>query len=336
MEENLLFARVHDALDVATPPGAYERLRAELTRKPVRPTRWPALQARWQNMGFRFAAGIAILAILAATAAAVIAIHNGASGNTAPAGPRMSIQAYEAMINADSPDPTTVWTAQCDDTNPTASGCQTDAAKSIPILQKWLDDLKSSATPTRFFYIDAELRAQLTQNLAALRQLETDAGAGNRAAMAADYVVAVYAVDWTGTVVPLILQSQQVSAAGYRNIVALQQRQLDLCLASCTLLASNDAKSCVTNGGIPCLGMFDEVAVNFATESAMLVRDAAPESLAAEDSRLQADLESAGAVLLQMRLAVGHGDQAGINSGIAQLLRVSTRIDQDAKKIANA
>jgi hypothetical protein len=332
MEEQLLFTRIHDALDIPVPPGAYERLRTQLTKKPVRPFRWPALQTRWSKMSFRFAAGLAIVAIAVAAAAAAVAIHNS-TNNTSPAGPRMSIQAYQHMIFADSPNPNTIWTDQCDETNPTAGGCQADAARSIPVIQKWVDDLKAASTPTRFAIIDAELRNHLTQNLAALSQLETDAAAGNRAAMAADYVIAVYAADWTGTVVPLITQSQQVSASGYKNIVAMQKHGLDLCIASCPLLVSNQAKSCVTNGGIPCLQMFDEVAVNYAMSSGMLVRDAAPDSLAAGDAKLQGDLESADAVLLQTRLAVGHGDQAGINSGITQLLRITARIDLDAAAI---
>ncbi|HEV2413669.1 MAG TPA: sigma factor [Candidatus Dormibacteraeota bacterium] len=215
-------------------------------------------------------------------------------------------------------------------------GEEKSAARSIPLLQKWMNDVKAARTPSRFIIIDAELRQHLAQSLSGLNQLEADAAAGDKPAMASDYVVAVYGADWTGTVVPLILQSQEVRATGYKNIVAIQKHELDLCLTTCTILVSSQAKSCVTNGGAPCLQMFDEMAVYFAMIAGMLVRDAAPQSLGAKDSKLQGDLAAADAVLLRMRLAVAHGDQAGINSGIDQVIRIGGRIDQDAADIANS
>lgn len=331
MEEQFMFSRIHDALDIATPPGAYERLRTNLTKKPVRPMRWPALQMRTSTMGFRLTAGLVVVAIAVAAAAAAVAIHNSTS-NLSPAGSRMSIQAYQKMIAADSPDPNVVWNLPCDDTVHT--GCESDATRSLPLIQKWLKDLQGARTPVRFAVVDAEMRHHLEQNIGALNALIADSRAHDDKAMTRDYVVAVYAVAWTGTVVPQIAKSQQVTETGYRNIVAaFRQHAIDVCLASCTLFASKDAESCTTNGGVSCYSLFDEAASNFALFSGTLVQDAAPPSLSTLDTHLENDLAAADDIFLTMRVAVASGDQAGINAGISQLRRATVAIERDAAAI---
>jgi hypothetical protein len=330
MEEQQLFTRMHDALDVPTPPGAYERLRTQLTKKPVRQFRWPALQTRWSKMSFRFAAGLAIIAIVAAAAAAAVAIHNS-TNNVAPAGPRMSILAYQTMVSNDNAAALSTYSGPCD--IGVHSGCSADATRAIPVLQKWIDDLSRPDTPGRFVVINAEMRQHLSQSLAAQSDIIAAVKANNGPATDRAFIVAVFGADWTGTVVPGIVASKQVDATTYTRQVAQQVKQNSDSCANCTLLTSADAKSCTTNGGVPCLDLFDYVAFDFAVFSTTLVQYAAPDSLAAKDARLQNDLASADAVLLVMRLAVANNDQAGINSGITQLLRLKSQIVFDAAKI---
>jgi len=91
MEEQFLFHRVHDALDIESPAGAYERLRAALAREPVTPRGWPALQTRWTKMGFRFTAGVALVALAVAISSAILAIHS--ASDNAPAAPPAAMPA---------------------------------------------------------------------------------------------------------------------------------------------------------------------------------------------------------------------------------------------------
>jgi hypothetical protein len=84
---------------------------------------------------------------------------------------------------------------------------------------------------------------------------------------------------------------------------------------------------------VPCLQLFDDVGVVYASFSKNLVQYVAPDSLAGKDTRLQADLAAADSVLRTMRVAVADNDQAGINSGVEQLIRLNAKIDQDAAKI---
>jgi hypothetical protein len=326
MEEQFLFARMHDALDIPVPPGAYERLRIELAKKPVRHSRWPAFQMRFLKMGFRLAAGLAIVAIAVAAAAAVLAIHNSTNNNS-PAGSRMSIQAYQQMIADDNANAFAAYSVPCDVGTP--SGCAADATRAVPVLQKWINDLSRPDIPARFAVINAEMRQHLSQSLSAQGDIIAANKANDFPGVARAFTVALYGAEWTGTVVPGIVASKQVSATEYTHQLSIQKQGLDSC-SNCTLWTAADARTCTTNGGVPCLVLFDSLASDFANFSTTLVQYAAPESLSAKDARVQSDLAAADAVLLTMRLAVAANDQVGINSGIDQLLRLKTQIDQDA------
>lgn len=330
MEEQFLFTHIHEALDIPTPPGAYERLRSELTKKPVRPFRWPALQTRWSKMSFRFATGLAIIAIAVAAAAAAVAIHNS-TNNTSPAGSRMSIQAYQKMIADDNANASATYSAPCGSGND--SGCGSDAARGIPAIQKWVGDLSRPDIPTRFLVVNAELREVLIQNIGAQKDLLTASQSNDGPGMDRAFTLAVFAVDWTGTVLPSIAGSKQVDAATYVSRVASARKDLKDCLSTCTMLASSDARRCTTSDGVSCLDLFDNTAPHFVQFGATLVQYAAPGSLSSLDTALQNDVAQANAVLMTMRVAVAANDQAGINSGIDQLIRLEAKIDAGAARV---
>lgn len=279
-------------------------------------------------MGFKFAAGIAVIAVAAASAAAIIAIHN-APGNTSPAGSRMSVGAYQRLIAHDFVDPNTSWSSPCGAA--VYTGCLADANRSIPVLQSWLKDLDKSSPPSRFAIVDSELRQHLSQSLTALRAMTSDIRAGNEDAVKRDYVVAVYGAEWVQVVVPAIWESQQVTAATYVELVLSNTTTLDHCGAACGFTATS--QNCVTSSGLNCDQYFGQAAVSFASFQADLLRKSAPASLAAVDSALESDLDKADGVLLTLNLAVGANDQQGINAGFAQLARLVGQIDQDAAKV---
>jgi hypothetical protein len=328
MQEDM-FDRIHEALDVEPPAGAYERLRVALSRKPVRVRRWPALETRWSKMGFKIAAGVALAALAVGIVAAVFALHS-AQNNQVPSGKGMSIPAYQKMIADDNAAASASWSSPCDTT--VYTGCLADANRAIPVVQKWLDDLNRSATPARFAVVDAEMRAHLAQNITALHALAAASQAGDLSSVYRTFVVALYAAEWTGTVVPGITGSQQVDAVAYVESIRSWKHSFGAC-ATCTLIFSTDSSTCVTNGGVPCLQLFDQTAVQFADFEGAVIQKAAPASLAAKDARLQRDLKQADNVLLTMRLAVSANDQVGINAGFPELRRISQLTDQDANSI---
>ncbi len=328
MQEELLFDRIHDALDIEPPAGAYERLRIVLTQKPVKPQSWPAFQTRWSKMSFRLVAGVALVALAAAILAAIFALHS-ASNNQVPGGSGMSIPAYQKMVADDNANAHATYSAPCDSTNPT--GCITDATRGIPAVQKWLEDLTHANTPTRFVIVDAELRAHLAQNLSAQNELLLAARAGDGPGIDRAFMVAVYALDWTDIVLPGIASSHEVSAAKYVELVRSETQTLDACGAACGFTST--ATNCVKGDGLTCDQYFYQLAGAFAGYQADITRNAAPPSFAARDARVQHDLAQADAVLLTMRLAVAANDQTGFNSGITQLRRIVVLLNQDANSI---
>ncbi len=328
MQEDLMFDRIHEALDIEPPAGAYERLRAALNQKPVKTYRWPAFETRWSKMGFRLAAGVALVALAVAILAAVFAIHQS-SNNQVPAGSGMSIPAYQKMVADDESSAKASWSAPCDTTVHT--GCIADATRGIPVVQKWLDDLNRAATPARFVVVDGEMRAHLSQNLTAQNELLLAARAQDGAGVDRAFRVAVYTADWTDIVVPGITSSHQVDAAKYMELVRSETQTLDACGAACGFTST--AATCVTGDGLTCDQYFYQLAAAFAGYQADITMNGAPPSFAARDARLQRDLAQGDAVLLTMRLAVVASDQTGFNSGITQLRRIVVSLNQDASAI---
>src|SRR2546423_117330 len=117
MQEDLMFDRIHDALEIEPPNGAYERLRIALNQKPVMPYRWPAFQTRWSKVGFRLVAAVAMVALAVALFAAALAIRS-ASSNQVPAGSGMSIPAYKNMGGSDNAVAAAARADPCDTTVP--------------------------------------------------------------------------------------------------------------------------------------------------------------------------------------------------------------------------
>jgi hypothetical protein len=330
MEEQFMFTRVHDALDVPTPPGAYERLRTELMKKPVRRFRWPALQMRNSNMGFRLAAGLVAVAIVIAAAVAALAIHNS-TNNVSPAGSRMSIQAYENMIFADNAAAAATYSSPCD--IGIHSGCGDDARRGIPAVEKWVNDISRQDIPTRYAIVNADMRQRLLQNLVAQQDLLAASQSGDGAAMDRAFYVAVFAVYWTSGIIQAIHESHQADAATYVRFVASERTALDSCGAGCGF-AGGASPVCSKTGGLTCQELFDnELGPIFDGFEADLVREVAPASLADGQARLQSDLAQAGAALMTLRVAVADDDETGVEQQVKLLRAIRVQIDADAAKI---
>ena len=330
MEEQFLFTQIHEALDIPTPPGAYERLRSQLTKKPVRPRPWPVLQVRTSSMGFRLAAGLAVVAIAVAAVAAVVVIHN-ASSNVAPAGPRMSIQAYQKMIDADFQAAGATYSSPCD--VGVHSGCGADATRAFPVIQRWITDSSRQDIPARFVVINADIKQRLLQNLTAQRQLLAASEAGDGAGMDRAYWIALYGAIWTSQVVQAIDGSREVGAATYMRYVASENKVLDNCGLECGFTGDLFA-NCTTAETFTCKQLFDDgVGPHFDGYEADLIKEVAPPSLRDKESRLQHDLAQAGAALMTLRVAIAANDQVGIDLQIKQLQLAKTQIDVDAARI---
>lgn len=75
IDEQRVFLRFHEALDVQIPSGAFDRLQTALVQRPVRSRRRPRVALPFQRAGFRVAAGLIAVLLVVALIAAFLAIH---------------------------------------------------------------------------------------------------------------------------------------------------------------------------------------------------------------------------------------------------------------------
>ena len=328
MEERVLFDRMHDALDIEPPAGAYERMRIALAKSPAKPHGWPVFRMKGSKMGFRLAAGFALLVLVGAIVAAYLAVHNATSSRI-PAGSGQAIAAYQNQVNVDGQNANATWSAPCDTT--THTGCQGDATRAIVALQRWLDDLNRSEPPARFLVVDAQLRLHISGSIAGLNALLAASQANDSNGMDRAYLLAVDGRVWTDAVVPSIVSSKQVTAAAYTNSVRAQSSTLTSC-ADCQVLAGQSQIDCSQNQ-TTCQYLLDGPEGLISHFQSTLVAFAAPDSLSAKDTRLQQDLGRADSALTAMRAALSTGDQAGFNAGRVSLRSALAAVTLDAAAI---
>jgi hypothetical protein len=329
MDERILFERVHEALDIEPRPGGYERLRIALAKSPAQSQRGQAFEMRWSNMGLKFAAGFAVVALAAAIVAAFVATHR-ATDETVPGGTSLSIEAYQKLQADDYATAAAAWSQPCDTT--THVGCLGDATRSVVALQNWLDDLDRSQPPARFSVVDAQLRAHLTESISGLQALLAADQAGDSNGIDRAYGLAIAGRQWTDTMMPAIANSKQVNGAVYVGYIS--RNVLTGCI-TCQDLAGNNPVVCWGSEAPSCQALVEAVAGQVAAFQAALVEIAAPDSLSAKDTRLQQDLAQADTALIAMQSALTTGDQAGFNAGQTTLHRALAAVDQDSAAISN-
>jgi hypothetical protein len=328
MDEKVLFERMHDALDIELRPGAYERLRIALAKSPAKPHRWPVLRMGGSKMGFRLAAGLAVIVLAAAIVAAFLATHNATTGSV-PAGSGQTIQAYQKLVGNDDTKANATWSSPCDTT--THTGCQADATRALVVLQQWLDDLNRSEPPTRFLVVDAQLRLHISGSISGLNALLAASQANDQNGMDRAYQLAAAGRAWSDAVVPSIVSSKQVSVTAYTNSVHAQSTSLTSC-ADCQVLAGQSPIDCSQNQ-TTCQYMLDGAEGLIANLQATLAAFAAPDSLSAKDTHLQQDLAQADSAVIAMNAAVSTGDQSTFNATRATLGQALAAVSRDAATI---
>ena len=158
MDERTLFDRFHEALDTEPRPGAFERLRTQLTNQPVALKRRPAFRMRFSKMGIRMVAALAAVLIAIALIATFITVHNHAVGGIPATDP--NVKAFRALIVADYNAMSASTSNHCGTIDD--AGCAAALVPVVNALQKWADDLKAFPnTPPQYRVLSSALRAHL-------------------------------------------------------------------------------------------------------------------------------------------------------------------------------
>lgn len=329
MDDRVMFDRMHDALDIEPPAGAYERMRIALAKSPAKPHGWPVFRKGGAKMGFRLAAGFTLLVLVGAIVAAYVAAHNATSSRV-PAGSGQTIAAYQSLVNADDQNAIATWSAPCDTS--THTGCQADATRALVALHQWLDDLNRSEPPARFLVVDAQLRLHISGSIAALNALLVASQANDPNGMDRAYLLGLASRTWTDAVVPGIVYSKQVNAVAYVNSVRDEGNAMTGC-TSCQILDGPTNLDCSQNQTPTCQDLLDATAGPVAGFQFALAASSAPASLSAADTRLQQDLAQADSALIAMRAALSTGDQTGFNAARATLRTAFSAMDLDVSVI---
>lgn len=335
MDEQILFDRLHRALDVESRPGAYERLRIALTKTPVQPQRWTALAMTWPKMGVRLAAIMTVVVLAIAAGAAFLATHRVAD-RVSPADSNQAIAAYQKLVGDDYALVTTAaagWT--CNNGSQFAA-CETDGSNILPFSQRLLDDLNRHQAPARFAVADTQLRRHLAAQNSRVEALLI-ASRAHDAARADRELKAIQGgtgAQWGPTMVSSILSSHQGTAATYVESVRYEKQGLDGCSA-CLDLAGPNQYDCTGNQATTCRDLVDSAAGRIARFQTALVALSAPSSMTPRDNGLQLDLAKADTALITMADALATGDQAAFNAGRNSFHQAVAAVNSDAAGIFN-
>lgn len=334
MDERILFDRIHQALDVEPRPDAYERLRSALVKKPVKPQRWPASSMLWPKMGLRLAAVMTLILIVTTAATVFLATHRVAD-RTNPADSQRAIAAYQKMVSDDFDkvsNAAAAWTCVGGEW----AACEAGASSMLPVSNQWLNDLKRFSTPARFAAADAQLRLHIATQNSRIDALIAASRAHDSAAVDREMAAIGGATggDWGSLMVFSILYSRQGTITTYVESVRSEKQGLDRC-TECQDLAGQKQYSCAGDQASACEFMVDSTARRVASLQTAVVRIAAPNSLAAKDTRLQRDLGKAEIVLKAMVDALAARDQGGFDAGQVSLGQAMSSINQDIASVLN-
>lgn len=324
MDERTLFDRFHEALDIEPRPGAYERLRTQMTNQPVSLSRGPVFRMRFSKMAFRTAAALVAVLLALALIATFVAVHNRPVGEV-PAHPDQNLMAYGAMIQRDynvMNASTSNHCASIDD-----AGC---AAALVPVkaaLQKWVDDIANYPnTPAQLTAVAATLRAHLRDVIGDADADITFQKSGDAMHFNLAQEHAVYERAWVDPASFALEGVYQKVASSFQDAVARTKYSVEGCLGRTpgpTELACNrivNSNACYLELEFTCQADVETVETQLQLFLIGMAQNPAPSSKAAGYGKVQADLTRADSAVLAVHDALLSGSSAAFQAASQNLL----------------
>jgi hypothetical protein len=338
MDEQILFDRFHEALEMEPRPGAYERMRFAMTNRPVVLKTRPAFRMRWSKMGLRIAAGLTAAVIAIAVVAAFIAAHRGPVG-LAPADQDPNVKAYRAMIIADYHAMDTSTSNHCNTIQDT--GCAAAANAVSVTLQKWVTDLNSyRTTPAGLAVVDGQLRRHLNQAIADMNAAVASQKVGNENGFNLAMAALSYERAWIDPAAFALEGSYPRVAGTYHDAFGLTKHSLDACITSRPAPADLGcsglfARHCTTGSVQTCGSDIESADTQIQTFLIALLQNPAPSALTTKSAQLQVHLANADTALLAITDAILHGDAGKVGAGELAYSEAISSADGDAASIGN-
>lgn len=262
----------------------------------------------------------------------VVAAACGSSSVAATPSPQ-DIRPYQTLVAKDYSATVASASNHCDTIQD--KGCKGAYEAVRAKIEAWLNDLNKFSPPPRFEQIDTMLRHHLAQAM-----VEGDAGiaaqqAGNSTLFDTAFTAHFNERGLIDAISGAVANTRVVTAAGYKSIVQDQQGQY----TSCTPCAAYGGSAAVSCSGTRLYNCVDDVVAmdaeiyNF--ESA-LAQNAAPPSLASQDTALQTDLVSADAALMAMITAGLSGDLSAFSTARGSLQVAISGVSTEAGAVSQA
>jgi hypothetical protein len=330
MDEQIMFDRIHQALDVETPRGAYEQLRSALVRRSVDRTLGVRQGPKWwPRAPMQLVAGLLVIVLAAVALAVFVAMHS--SSQTAPAG-ALSIEAYQALVNRDVNRLDSIGAGDYTPCNSMQSICPELWKPVLMAHQQWLDDLNRSEPPAKFAVINGQLRGHLAAAISDINVALAAYQARDQNRLDYAEYASLRQDDWIDVLARSIVKARVATAAAYVDSVSYAKQRLDAC-QDCQQLAGTSRLDCAGLLASPCEGDVAFAKSAIQAFEAAVVSVAAPPSLAAQDAHLQYDLAEADTAVLAMANAEVAGDPAAFNAGRLLLQQTLPAIDEDVAGI---
>lgn len=332
MEEQSVFDRFHEALELEPNAGAYERFRSAFTNPTAAARSRPLFRLRFSNMGFRVAATLAVGVILIALLAAYVATHHGPT-SFVPAGSN-NVKAYQTMMRTDDDIMAAGTVNNCGTVHDAV--CMPAIQRTIPNLQKWIADIDAFHTPPQFAVINAQMRLHLTAAIAELNVTARAIQAGNQSLFNVSLTLAgTMQRIWIDTVVGAITDPRSTTVAAYASFLDSEKQNLSGCTGCQDLGTTATVPACLRTATLSdvCMNEVVEADNVIGVIEAATVSNVPPSSIAKKNSQLQSDLAAADTALIKMGDAFMAGDVVAFNSDRADFENALAIITPDITAI---
>jgi hypothetical protein len=339
MNEAKFRERVHQAVGEARfPEYLPSRVEARLKhpgrdRSPLGSANGPLLLGLGR-IGSLVAALLVVLLIAALVVGASV-WRNSAFPKTlpAPAGHDLAVKQFQAATSADLQSFVNTQNPYCYGPSWADAACLAQILPRTAALQGWLDDLNRTQPPARFADVVALMHRHLTLALAAQAKVLTAFKAKDDQAFVDAGGVTVSETEPLAHEAVTIIDSRQATIAQYKAFIRSDMTYLLAC-GGCELLMRQDQVVCDASRTQACVDEFAALRLQLETFVSDLAFAFAPDSLSAEDAKLQADLMGADVALDVMESAASSRDQVGLQAGHDQLLQALRGVEADAGDIA--
>jgi len=274
-------------------------------------------------------AAVLALLLLAAAVIGIRAWHDNLA-NSRPASrvvQNPTVSQYQAVV---SHDEVYALSKQANACNTLTDGCSTAAPRLAAALQQWLDDLNAMRPPSRFIYVDAELRRHVAACIADLKAAVAAYDAKDQKGMDSAIGAGVSERDIFVAEVDAIRNSTQASVSVYTSVVR-SDPGLTNCVACQTLAGSGQAPCNV--GDDSCQNNIVVAIEDIDGLQGNLVRNFAPDALASKDAHLQMDVWAADQALVAMDTAWSAHDQASLQTARDAFRQAFARVVSDLASI---